>query len=316
MTGIYIIAVLLISQVNSEVVELSCADNATCLNHLGRQLYTSIKQHKTVRLFDLITIEPIRTRESRSYKGPLTRLLTSHAISFDWNDFTFRLSNPEDKDDSMDLEVFENRSSKDEPETIPKKTAVKAEDELEDKLPKSRIKRKRPKKKVLQAVIPLLFGMKSTGAIIFAMALVTAITMKAFFASKLALLVTIGMAMKKLYESYSNGIGLPNNPYLYSQYPIDFPSASSQGYSVNGVNTQFASPDMYNPTAVGSQSHSHEIIHQNEVTAQQSQQAPTLLLNSTRSASERWDGYRGRPMFYGTSRATSESYSAYQKSRR
>ncbi|KPJ02951.1 hypothetical protein RR46_00551 [Papilio xuthus] len=132
--------------------------------------------------------------------------------------------------------------------------------------------------------------MKSTGAIIFAMALVTAITMKAFFASKLALLVTIGMAMKKLYESYSNGIGLPNNPYLYSQYPIDFPSASSQGYSVNGVNTQFASPDMYNPTAVGSQSHSHEIIHQNEVTAQQSQQAPTLLLNSTRSASERWDG--------------------------
>lgn len=65
--------------------------------------------------------------------------------------------------------------------------------------------RKRPKKKVLQAVIPLLFGMKSTGAILFAMALVTAITMKAFFASKLALLVTIGMAMKKLYESYSNG---------------------------------------------------------------------------------------------------------------
>lgn len=89
--------------------------------------------------------------------------------------------------------------------------------------------------------------------------------------------------------SLNCSIGLPNNPYLYSQYPIDFPSASSQAYSVNGVNTQFASPDIYNPTALGSQSHSHE-IHQNEVTAQQSQQAPTLLLNSTRSASERWDG--------------------------
>lgn len=112
MTGIYIIAVLLIGQISAEVVELSCADNATCINNLGRQLYTSIKQRKTVRLFDLITIEPLRTRESRSYKGPLTRLLTSHAISFDWNDFTFRLSNPDDKDDSMDLEVFENRSNK------------------------------------------------------------------------------------------------------------------------------------------------------------------------------------------------------------
>ncbi|CAH2059526.1 unnamed protein product, partial [Iphiclides podalirius] len=132
--------------------------------------------------------------------------------------------------------------------------------------------------------------MKSTGAVMFAMAIVTAITLKAFFASKLALMVTIGMAMKKLYESYSNGVGLPNNPYLYSQYPIDFPSASSQAYSANGVNPQFASPEMYNPTGLGAQSQSQEILHQNEVTAQQSQQAPTLLLNSTRSASERWDG--------------------------
>ncbi|CAG4964244.1 unnamed protein product [Parnassius apollo] len=317
-TFIYFIAFVLLGQVGAELVELKCSDNATCIENLGRKLYTSIRQHKTVRLFDLLTIEPLRTRHARSNQGPLTRLLTSHAISFDWDDFTFRLSNPEDKSDSLDLEVFENRSSKDEPESVPKKSVVKTIDESEDKPLKIRNKKKKKvqKRKVLQAVIPILFGMKSTGAVMFALAIVSTITIKAFFASKLALLVTVGMAIKKLYESYSNGVGLQNNPYLYTQYPIDFPSVSSQAYSVNGVNSQFASPELYNPTGLGSQQHTHEILHQNEVTAQQSQQAPTLLLNSTRTASERWDGYRRRPMFYGTSRATSESYSVYQKSRR
>ncbi|CAK1594307.1 unnamed protein product [Parnassius mnemosyne] len=315
---IYFVAFVLLGQVGAELVELNCSDNATCIENLERNLYTSIKQHKTVRLFDVLTIEPLRTRHARSNQSPLTRFLTSHAISFDWNDFTFRFSNAEDKNDSLDLEVFENRSSNDETETVRMKSVVKTDDESEDKLKKIRNKKKKKvqKKKILQAVIPILFGMKSTGVIMFALAIVTAITIKAFFASKLALLVTVGMAIKKLYESYSNGVGLQNNPYLYSQYPIDFPGASSQAYSVNGANTQFASPELYNPTGLGSQQYTHEILHQNDVTAQQSQQAPTLLLNSTRSASERWDGYRQRPMFYGTSRATSESYSVYQKSRR
>lgn len=57
----------------------------------------------------------------------------------------------------------------------------------------------------MQALIPLLFGMKSAGAVIFAFTLVAALTIKAFVASKLALLVTVGMAVKKLYESYSTG---------------------------------------------------------------------------------------------------------------
>lgn len=84
-------------------------------------------------------------------------------------------------------------------------------------------------------------------------------------------------------------VGLQNHPYLYSQYPIDFPSASSHAYSVSGVSPQFASPEMYSPTAMGAQVQSNEIMHQSDVTAQQSQQAPTLLVNSTRAA-ERWDG--------------------------
>lgn len=77
---------------------------------------------------------------------------------------------------------------------------------------------------------------------------------------------------------------------MYSQYPIDFPSAASHAYSVSGVSQQFASPDVYNPTALGTHTHQHEIIQPSDATAQQSQQAPTLqLINNTR-ATERWDG--------------------------
>ncbi|CAH0683949.1 unnamed protein product [Chilo suppressalis] len=160
------------------------------------------------------------------------------------------------------------------------------------------------------AVIPLLFGMKSAAVVIFAMAIVTVLTLKAYIASKVALLVTVGMAAKKLYESYSSGVGL-NHPYLYSQYPIDFPSASSHAYSVSGVSPQFASPELYSPTALGAQQQAHELLQQPDASAQQSQQAPALQLVNTTRAAERWDGYRRRPMFYGTSRATSGSYLAY-----
>ncbi|CAH2246646.1 jg25090, partial [Pararge aegeria aegeria] len=84
--------------------------------------------------------------------------------------------------------------------------------------------------------------------------------------------------------------GLQNHPYLYSQYPIDFPNPTSHAYSVNGVSPQFASPELYSPTALGSHSQQHELIQQSDASAQQSQQAPTqLLVNSTRAA-ERWDG--------------------------
>lgn len=86
-----------------------------------------------------------------------------------------------------------------------------------------------------------------------------------------------------------SSIGLQNHPYLYSQYPIDFPSATSHTYSVGGISPQFGSPELYSPTALGSHSHVQELIQQNDASAQSSQQAPTVVLNSTRAA-ERWDG--------------------------
>lgn len=86
-----------------------------------------------------------------------------------------------------------------------------------------------------------------------------------------------------------SSVGLQNHPYLYSQYPIDFPSASSHAYSVTGVSPQFASQEMYNPTAMA-QAQTHDILQSQDARAQQSQQTPTqLLLNST-NAEQRWDG--------------------------
>ncbi|XP_061723361.1 uncharacterized protein LOC133529624 isoform X1 [Cydia pomonella] len=288
MTAILLIACMVVAQAGAGIVELNCSDNATCIEHMAREFVRSMRQQRAVRVFDALTIEPVAMkglRQARSRQGFLSRFLESHAFSFDWNDWSFRLTKPEERSGVVDLEVYESRTAKDVSEQVPKKSNSKVEEE-EDKTPKRTGLKRRQKKKVLQAVIPLMFGMKSAGAVIFSMALVTALTLKAYVASKLALMVTVGMAIKKLYETYGQGVGLQNHPYLYSQYPIDFPSASSQHtYSVPGMNAQFG-PEMYNPALAP---HSHELLQQNDASAQQSQQQPTLLVNSTR-ASERWDG--------------------------
>lgn len=109
---IYFVTLALLGQARSDVVELNCSDNATCIDHMAKQLVRSLRQQKSVKLFDLLTVEPLSNRQARSIKDPLTKLLTTHGISFDWNDFTFRFSNPEGKSDALDLEVFESRSVK------------------------------------------------------------------------------------------------------------------------------------------------------------------------------------------------------------
>lgn len=56
------------------------------------------------------------------------------------------------------------------------------------------------------------------------------------------------------------------------------------------MSPNFASPEMYNPTALSAHPHAHEMLQQGDASAQQSQQQPTLqLVNNTR-ATERWDG--------------------------
>lgn len=53
---------------------------------------------------------------------------------------------------------------------------------------------------------------------------------------------------------------------------------------------QFATSDVYNPTALASHSHTHEMLQQSDATAQQSQPAPTVQLANATRATERWDG--------------------------
>ena len=315
MTPFVLLIALVAMRSVTAVVELDCSDNATCVEHVTKDLIKNLRQQKAVKIFDLMTIEPLGRRQGRASRGLLTKFLEGHAFSFDWNDFTFRISQPRDGSDNLELEVYESRTAKDVTDATTKKSSSESEEESgEDrinKIQKLGLKRKQ-KKKVMQVLLPLLFGMKSAGAVIFAFTLVAILTIKAFVASKMALLVSLGMAMKKFYDSYGGGVGLQTQPYLYSQYPIDFPSATSHAYSVSGVSPQFASPEMYNPTAMGTHTHPHDILS-NDASAQQSQQAPTLqLINSTRAA-ERWDGYRRRPMYYGPSRATSDTYSGFQR---
>lgn len=304
------------------IVELDCSDNATCINNMAKEIIQSVRQQRTLKLFNVLTIEPLQSRQakikSRSMDSWLETFLDGNAFSFDWNDYTFRLSQADDSN-ALDLEIYKGRTAKDVSDPDGKKSSTKNEEKEEDKtsnIPGKGVglRRRKHKKKVMQMLLPMLFGMKSAGVVMFAMAIVTVLTLKAFLASKAALLVTVGMAAKKLYDSYGAGIGLQNHPYLYSQYPIDFPSASSHAYSVSGVSQQFASPEMYTPTGMGVQAQANEIIHHSDVTAQQSQQAPSLLINSTRAA-ERWDGFRRRPISYGQSRATSEPFSAFRRRR-
>lgn len=94
------------------LVDLNCSDNATCIEEMGRDLVRSLREQKAVRLFELLTIEPLSRRQGRSSKG-LWGLVENHALSFDWSDFTFRFTVPEDgRDDALDLEMYENRSVK------------------------------------------------------------------------------------------------------------------------------------------------------------------------------------------------------------
>ncbi|CAG9794887.1 unnamed protein product [Diatraea saccharalis] len=112
MTPLVLLFALALGHVTAGVVELNCSDNATCIEHMLKQTARSLRQQKTVKLFDTITIEPLKRRQARSHDGPLARFSKSHAFSFDWNDFEFRLTRPEGRSDVLDLEVYESRDAK------------------------------------------------------------------------------------------------------------------------------------------------------------------------------------------------------------
>lgn len=108
--------VLLIALVAMEgvtaTVEFDCSDNATCVNHIAKDLIKNLRQQKAVNIFDLMTIEPTGRRQGKASRGLLRKFLENHAFSFDWNDFTFRISQPKEATDMLELEVYESRTAK------------------------------------------------------------------------------------------------------------------------------------------------------------------------------------------------------------
>lgn len=110
---VYLLALAVLGQAAAEVVDLSCSDNATCIENLTKEFVRSLRQKKAVRLFDTLTVEPlVRVRQARSHQSPLERFLEGHAFGLDLNDYSFRLSKPEQRNDAIELEVFEGRSTK------------------------------------------------------------------------------------------------------------------------------------------------------------------------------------------------------------
>lgn len=105
-----LVAFMLMGDVRA-IVELDCSDNATCIDHMAKEILRSLKQQKSVKVFNVLTIEPLKTRQARSKDWWLTNFLDSHAFSFDWNDYTFKISQA-DRDDAFDLEIYDGRTAK------------------------------------------------------------------------------------------------------------------------------------------------------------------------------------------------------------
>lgn len=105
-----LVAFMLMGDVRA-IVELDCSDNATCIDHMAKELMRSLKQQKSVKVFNVLTIEPLRTRQARSKDWWLTNFLDSHAFSFDLSDYTFKVSRS-DVSDALDLEIYEGRTAK------------------------------------------------------------------------------------------------------------------------------------------------------------------------------------------------------------
>lgn len=106
----FLVAFMLMGNVRA-IVELNCSDNSTCIDHMAKEILRSLKQQKSVRVFNVLTIEPLKTRQARSKDWWLTNFLDSHAFSFDWSDYTFKVS-PTDGNDALDLEIYDGRTAK------------------------------------------------------------------------------------------------------------------------------------------------------------------------------------------------------------
>lgn len=95
------------------IVELDCSDNATCIDNMAKEIIRSVRQQRTVKVFNVLTIEPLRMRQARmarSMDSWLETFLDGNAFSFDWNDYTFKVSQADDSN-ALDLEIYQGRTA-------------------------------------------------------------------------------------------------------------------------------------------------------------------------------------------------------------
>lgn len=112
MTAYGILIALLLAEGVRGTVDINCSDNATCIDGMVTKIVRSLREQKAVKIFDLLTIEPLAARQGRSNEGFLSKFMGNHAFSFDFGGFTFRLAQPRDGSDVVKLEVFEERAIK------------------------------------------------------------------------------------------------------------------------------------------------------------------------------------------------------------
>lgn len=93
---------------SNDIEELSCRDNATCIIHLAKEVVNGVRQNKTIKVFDVFSIEPIAAvvkGTGRSNEGEVARFFNTHAIRLELGNFAFRVLRSTQKGGSMAVEI-------------------------------------------------------------------------------------------------------------------------------------------------------------------------------------------------------------------
>lgn len=204
----------------SEVNQTSSDDcwsnaNFTCVKAMILDPIKDIWNKKEIRVINSVVIEKIpevssddygtrganATEESRGHDGDAERMmenvgtfLKTHALRFDlWNIAKLRIQRSQDNPESLEIIFDMNRGT--------------PNDNGEAK-----------GKDMWKVIVPLVVGFKSTGALIFAISSVKLFLLKALMVSKVALLATAFLMVKRLLGT----VGVQHQPHSYAPQPLPY----------------------------------------------------------------------------------------------
>lgn len=93
---------------SNDIEELSCRDNATCITNLAKEIVNGVRQNKTIKVFDMFSIEPIAAvvqDTGRSNEGGVARFFNTHAVRLELGNFAFRVLRSALKGGSLAVEI-------------------------------------------------------------------------------------------------------------------------------------------------------------------------------------------------------------------